>query len=203
MYVDVSLLPESVRTVLGALKFHKESIELSPCERVYRIGVGSDGQRCFCAVVPLDGSEPALVEWGSWGGANAFSLTNAVDRDTSSYPMRPGFVVIRGSEGGRGVFARIEIHPSNLARYLAANTAPITHRQRYILSVLRAMTSAGRKAEFERSRAAPSPEELTELVELGLITMSRSGALSVTTAGKNEAIDVYLALARARSQVPA
>jgi hypothetical protein len=80
-------------------------------------------------------------------------------------------------------------------------SVPLTARQQYLVNVYVTLNSAGRKDQFQRGRyrdpqyysneagpllgQLPSPTELDELEELGLIAIKKNGAITVTDKGRS------------------
>lgn len=187
IYVSTKELPESVRRALKEIGYGKTDIGLKASETVSVGQGGGDGRRSFYAIVSLDGSVAHKVEYGSWGGANPFEAKR-VDRDQQSHPIVPGYAVIVGSEAnGTKVYCTMHVHPSNFAPLLPAK-AELNDHLRGILRVFASYTSAGRKNEWERSpESKPTEADYETLFGLGLLKKNASGAVSITTAGKNEA----------------
>jgi hypothetical protein len=131
-------------------------------------------------------TEETSVKYGSWGGANSFNPNNQVDNDDKYYVLPENFCVIEGREGGNHpIHARMIVRPDMISKYLPAKTG-ITERQQYIIDVLGCLTSAGRKEEFNSyGHIPPSKEEYAILENLGLIKITKAGAVSLTTEGKN------------------
>ena len=199
MYVQVSELPDVVREQLKSVGYGRADISVRAGETYTPAGGSGQGsRRSLVAVCLANGASEAHV--GSWGGANMFNPGNAVDLDTQSYPLSPGFVVIEGSQGHPRTYASLIIHPSNMAAMLPAKVS-LTARQAYLISAFAGLNSQGRKNQFERGAYhdpspytgeqgprlghAPSDAELAELAAMGLIKVTRSGAVSITTEGRN------------------
>jgi hypothetical protein len=155
------------------------------------MGPGGDGLREFCAILDLSTGE-RKIEHGSWGGANMFNPNNRVDLDEKSYVIPPNFVVVKGHQGGgRGTYAYVVVRPDMVTPWLPAKSV-LSKRQQYIIDVLKGYNSQGRKDEFNRwdskfKRVPPSADEFKALEELGLLKITKSGAISLTTTGKNAA----------------
>jgi hypothetical protein len=186
-YVPTKELPESVRRALKEIGYGKTDIGLKASETVSVGQGGGDGRRSFYAIVSLDGSVAHKVEYGSWGGANPFE-TKRVDHDQQKHPIVPGYAVIVGSEAnGTKVYCTMHVHPSNFAPMLPAK-AELNDHLRGILRIFASYTSAGRKNEWERSpQTKPTEADYEILIGLGLLKKNSAGAVSITTAGKNEA----------------
>lgn len=194
VYAKVRDLPEALQSALLGLKYGRADIEVCASETASRHYHGWTGQRGFCAIVDL-ATGHTTYEQGSWGGGNMFNPTNAVDLDTSRYPIPPNVAVINGSSGGRGTFATITVRPDAIAPLLPAK-AEVTPRERWILYCFCSLTSAGRKNEWSRSvfseaRQAyvrckgPTDAELQALAARGFLKINRAGAAQITTEGRN------------------
>jgi hypothetical protein len=61
----------------------------------------------------------------------------------------------------------------------------VTDREQMILRTIRSLTSAGRKEIFASEKVRP--EEIDALVQRGLLSKTKAGAVSITTTGKNVA----------------
>jgi hypothetical protein len=177
-------LPESVRKALHALAYGKRDIAIQAAESVSVGQGGGDGRRSFYAIVALDGSVEHKIEYGSWGGVNAFE-NRRVDNDHTSHPILPGFAVITGSSGSN-VYATMHVHPSNMAPLLPMKVE-LSERLRVTLKVFKELTSMGRKNEWEiyNPSSKPTVDELNELVHRGLLKRNKAGAMRITTEGKN------------------
>lgn len=177
MYSSVKDLPESIRLALGSLGYNKADIFIEAKESVDISSCAGDGMRGFYAIVALDGSVDSEIRYGSWGGQNMFE-TKRVDVDNSQHVIPVGVAVITGSSGGRGCFARITLNPTNMAALLPIK-ADITQRQKDILESYVSLKPA--------YRPKYPAEEITELVNKGMLKQNKAGATQITTAGKNAA----------------
>lgn len=183
IYVQVSELPDSIKSALKAVRYGRNDIGVETRETYMPACGSSSGRRAFVMAVNLATGEREQ-HLGSWGGPNMFSPSNAVDNDTSSRPLAPGFAVIHGSQGDK-VYASLTLHPSNVAALLPAKS-DLTDRQRDLLNCYAGLTSAGRKDHWERRGGKkPTEAELVELVNLGMVTRNKAGAVSITTKGRN------------------
>jgi hypothetical protein len=199
-YVSTSDLPDSLRAALRELGYHRPDVAVEVHENASRHDVSGAGYRAYCCVVDL-ATGRRRIERGSWGGPNPYQAP-AVDRDQAAYAIPAGAAVINGREGGaQPVSATITISPANAAALLPA-AADISRREAWILYCYKALTSAGRKREFEEGGAGgrpPSEAELDALAERGLLKRAKNGRTSITTAGKNaleQARKVHYGLAR-------
>lgn len=182
VYSLVSELPDTLQTALQSIGYHRKDIELIASETVSRHVSGGQGYRGFCVIVNLSTGE-RKAEIGSWGGANMFNPNNAVDLDTSEYNIHPGFAVIKGSQGDK-TFATIYLHTENIVKFLPAKIE-MDSRDSWILYTFDALTSAGRKNEWDRHNDKPSENDLNRLAGLGYLKRSKNGATQITTDGKN------------------
>jgi hypothetical protein len=182
--VETKALPPSVKRALALVGYKRPTIGVQASETVNVRSCPGDGSRGYYIVLALDGSVEPRISYGSWGGANPFE-TRQVDVDDRKHPIPPGGAVIVGSTGGRGDFATLHVHPSNLARMLPAKTE-LTERQQDILEQWCSLSSAGRKTQWEYGRAVkPTDAEINELVRLGMLKRNKAGAISATVEGHN------------------
>jgi hypothetical protein len=185
MYAQVRELPNAIQTLLASLGYGSKDILVETGTEVSPLGPGGDGLREFCAILDLSTGE-RKVEWGSWGGANMFNPRNRVDLDGNLYPIPPNSCVVKGhTGGGRPVYATLTVRPDMVLPCLPSKVG-LNPRLQWILDTLKRYNSGGRKYEFHRwEHVPPSDGEFKELETLGLIKITKSGAISVTTAGKN------------------
>jgi hypothetical protein len=191
MYVQVHSLPNTVQGLLRTLGYGRKDIRVETATEICPMGAGGAGIREFCGILNM-GTGEHKVEYGSWGGANPFNPQNRVDLDRSYYVIPPNFCVIQGhSGGGRPVYCTLTIRPDAVLPCLPGKVA-LTARLQWILDTLKRYNSVGRKDEFNRyDHVPPSADEYQALESLDLIKISKSGAISVTTAGKNAATPGY------------
>lgn len=185
VFVEVKTLPESILQLLSTVGFNKKDIRVRAVEQVSISQAGGSGRRSFVGFAMLDGSLEPRIYYGSWGGANPFE-NYAVDNDNTLKNMAPGYCILLGYEGGgHPTHATLYIHPENAAKMLPEKSS-ISERERLILGAYVGLTSAGRKNEWARNpELKPSEGEITSLVEMGLLSRNKAGAVSITTAGKN------------------
>jgi hypothetical protein len=175
MYIKTKELPQSIQSCLHSIGYGKADIAIEAKETVNISSCAGDGSRSYYAIVALDGSITPEIHYGSWGGGNPFEAKR-VDVDDTNYPMKPECAVITGETGGRGTFARITLHPNNIAAMLPPK-ADITDEQKGILKSYATLKPA--------YRPKYSSEEIDELVVKGLLKRSKNGATQITTDGKN------------------
>ena len=99
MYIECKKLPGALKCALASVRYFGADISVKAAETVSPFMGGGKGYRGFFVAVDLSTGERKIT-WGSWGGANMFNPGNRVDLDTDEYEMRPGFAVIKGTEGG-------------------------------------------------------------------------------------------------------
>lgn len=180
MYVQVSELPDTLRTALKACGYHRKDINVEAREKYCPMQPGGDGYRAFCCVVDL-ATGRYETHMGSWGGANMFNPQNAIDLDRAEYPIPDGVAVIEGHQGGgRPVYASLCLSPTNVAKMLPP-PAELSDRERSILRCA-SYKSGYRKAEYARMQVTDA--ELAALVAAGYLE-KRGNGLSITTKGRN------------------
>jgi hypothetical protein len=185
MFIEVSTLPDSLRSALSSVDYHTKDIRIEAKEKVSLFDAGGAGRRGFVIIVDL-ATERCERHDGSWGGANPYCPNNQVDLDTKEYVLPEGCAVIHGAIGYPRTFANITLHPRNIIPSLEKGSN-LSEEKKRILSYFRCLTSAGRK-EYLRGKEVI----LDELVSLGYLKRAKNGAMSITTAGKNECADVRI-----------
>jgi len=184
--VDVKELPAALQRALASVGYGRKSIDVMPAETASLSGAGGDGYQAFATVVNLETGE-YRTEWGSWGGANMFNPRNAVDNDRKDYPIPENGAVITGHKGGgRPVYATIRVNPAALAPLLPAK-AELSERQRVILGTVRGTKGGAYRLEALKEYGVTT-EELDTLISGGFMKRNKAGAISMTTAGENEAM---------------
>lgn len=184
VYSKVKDLPETIQHALSTLGYTRTDIELEISESVSPAVGGGDGYRGFCCIVDIITGQ-FDTKMGSWGGSNAFNPNNVVDQDINSYNIPDNVAVIKGTSGGsRPVYATITLSPNNMIKALPEKV-DLTDRDKWILYTFKALTSAGRKNEWERENDKPSEADLIRFAGNGWITRSSNGACKITTEGKN------------------
>lgn len=184
VYSKVKDLPETIQSALSSLGYTRADIELEVKESVSPFIGGGDGYRGFCCILDIVTGERD-VKLGSYGGSNAFNPGNQVDCDTAYYKIPANTAVIKGSSGGgKSVFATITFSPGNIIKALGAKP-DVSPRDKWILSVIKRYTSAGRKEEFRRNNDIPTLADLKRLEGLGFLKVNKAGAAQITTEGKN------------------
>jgi hypothetical protein len=172
-------LPAVFKKPLQEVGFKKSSIGVTPMESVSLRGYAGDGFRAFSIILNLDTGRYDIQK-GDFGGSGYG--TKAVDTDNKAYPIPRNGAVIMGEEGGgQPVMASIYVHPDTVAGFLPEKN-DLTDRQRNILDMF-GYTSSYRKELFQSAKVQDS--EIDELVKIGMLKKTSSGALSLTIKGKN------------------
>ena len=99
-FVPTKSLPSSLLKALSDLGYRKTDIGVRAATQVSPVNYGMAGCRAYVAIVDLATGE-TKVTYGSWGGANAYALSNPVDLDTKAYQIPPNVVVqMKNGRGG-------------------------------------------------------------------------------------------------------
>jgi len=186
MYVPVKTLPDSIRAALRSVGYGGKDIDVEVSETFQAPGSYGAGHRGRVLVVELATGRTQYAQ-GSYGGDNPFS-TSPVDSYEKS-PLPPGFAALTS---GHQKIWHLHLNPANAAAWLPG-PPEVSPRERWILWAYDGLTSAGRKDEFERRGrgAAPSQDEITELVRRGFLKQNKAGAVQITTEGKNVRTGLY------------
>lgn len=183
MYVLVKDLPSVVQTALTDVGYGRVDIRVETGSTVVLSSSGGSGLRSFAILIDLSANR-AETHWGSWGGANMFNPTNAVDNDSRSYPLPDHGVAITGSRGGgRPVYAVLHIPTAMVARLLPQATVEVSEDEKNALYCYKSLKSGYRQRELERLNVPAGTVDA--LVTRGFLKRNRAGAVSITTEGKN------------------
>lgn len=180
VHVATAELPATLQQALAAVRFHRKDIGIEARPTTSIQDFGADGCRSFVVLVDLM-SGRFEVQYGSWGGPNAYA-GNAVDRDDTEYTIPSSGAVIRGREGGgRPVSASIIVHPGSMAPLLPP-AADTTDDEQRVLYAYAALKSGPYRQECLRK---VDPTVIDSMVARGMLKRASNGATSITTAGKN------------------
>lgn len=182
IHVPVNELPDSLRSALKRVRYGSRDIGVVAQERVEPNPYAAEGQKGFVLVIDIASGRSRDLE-GSWGGASP-NGPSEIDFANRPVPIPEGGAVIIGTEGYPQTMATIYVHPKTIAAMLPP-AAETTEREQTILRTIRSLNSAGRKEVFGRERVMPA--EIDALVARGLLSKTKAGAVSITTAGKNVA----------------
>lgn len=180
-YVSIQDLPQNVFSALRSLTYYGKDIEVVPSEQVHMGPGGTVGRRKFVCVMNLETGERKTYN-GSFGGANPF--VNTVPDSDQTFDIPVNGIAITGSIGTGPTWAKIHVHPSNIASLLP-EVESISDREQKILYVFKGYKSSYRKQALSKHNV--SQEELDKLVNEGYLKRAKNGATSITTKGKNQA----------------
>jgi len=184
IHVPVKELPDSLRSALKRVKYGSRDIGVVAQDKVEPNPYAAEGQKGFVLVIDIASGRSRDLE-GSWGGAS-YNGPQEIDFANRPVPIPEGGAVIIGTEGWPQTMASIYVHPKTIAAMLPP-AAETTEREQTILRTIRSLNSAGRKEVFGREKVTPA--EIDALVARGLLSKTKAGAVSITTAGKNVAED--------------
>lgn len=191
IYIQVKTLPSTLQSALEQCGYHRTDISVNVSETASVASHSGDGLRAFTALVNIE-TGATEIHNGDWGGSNMFHAS-PVDLDDRSRPLPPDGAVINGhTGGGKPAWASITIHPSRAAKLLPAASNALTSMQKAQLGVLCELNSKGRKEWFDRHPALrSSADDLSALSALGMIKVSKAGAVTITADGRNNADRSY------------
>lgn len=181
-YIRVKDLPETLQSLLKACDYHRSDICVNVKETESLLCPGGSGYKGFTIIVNLSTGESRWLN-GSWGGANMFNPTNAVDLDQTMYTLPNDCAIIKGTIGGTtgSTFASITIPPSNASKYLPESNT-LSDKDKSILGVYRSYKPSYRKDELYRIGC--TQEDLDILISQGYLKRDGRG-IQITTKGKN------------------
>lgn len=186
MHIAVKSLGDAVQSALKSVGYGARDIEVIPQSSLELNSSASwKGARGFVIALDLRTGQ-RIARQGEWGGANPF-VRNAVDESDETYVLPEFGVVIKGQTGHPRTFARIYVHPAQMAKFLPAPTeelSPIDQQALYCFKSIK----GGEYRRQELARRKVTSAVVDSLVERGYLSRNKAGATSITTAGKN-AID--------------
>jgi hypothetical protein len=182
-YVDLKDLPKFLRNALADVRYKRRNIEVIPSTSV-EVGIPAfEGNRAYVVAVNLGTGQSKVVE-GDWSGGMG---TSAVDRG-GRYAVPSNGAVISGEYGGRGSFARLYVHPDNVAGLIETDsTEELSEDEKYALTYIKIFNSQGRKDAFRDKRLGVygvTNPLVQSLASKGLVK-ARGRAVVITTKGKN------------------
>lgn len=186
MYIKTQDLPRILIQMLARRSFFKKDIMVTPSITCSMLCPGGAGLRYYVTIVDLSTDEVLLDNFGSWGGSNMFNPQNPVDLNDKEYTLAPGIVVIKGCVGYYA-HAEIFVHPDTIAKLVPEKSMEMTPWEQKALRVI-ATCTRGRALEFHYHGLGgydTKRPEFVGLVQKGLITINKRGAVAITTAGKN------------------
>lgn len=181
MHIETKDLPPSVQAALAAVGYGKRDIGVEATERCSLSSLSGAGMRAFAAVCRLDGSTAHEIQWGSWGGSNAFQ--RSIDDLADSVALTPDLACVIGHVGGaKPAYAVVYVHPSAVIKALPA-PSEVTEKERQILAIFGGYKSFARPEYLQRLEATAA--EIDSLVSRGYLSRNKTGATQITTKGKN------------------
>lgn len=184
MHVEVKTLAPAVQAALKDVRYGARDIEVKvQSEVALQSGASWKGARGFIMAIDLDTGARTNVQHGNWGGANMF-VRNDVDETQERYVLPPNGAVIKGQTGHPRTFATIYVHPAQMARFLPVapvETSELDQQALYCFVALR----GGEYRRQELARKRITADVLNSLVERGLLSRNKAGAMAITTAGRN------------------
>ena len=189
LHIAVRDLPQELQKALTQVGYHGRDIEVIASDTYSMFGAGSKGRKEFTMAVNLKTGKTQLEE-GSWGGENPF-VHNPVDSDSQSRKLPPDFAVIKGSRGGGPTWARILVHPGNLASLLPSGEEDkLPKEELAALAIIDGIKGGNyRRDEFARyselGEYGPNNPHIKSLLGKGLVKISSNGGITITTKGKN------------------
>lgn len=197
MYLKTKQLPAILQNALSSVGYKRADIEVSVKSEVSIHGLGGAGYRDFAVLINLETGESKRHN-GSWGGANMFNPSNSIDLDTSMHTIPIGGAVILGSEGGGSpVSATIYVSSQNVFPALNEPKLELSQIEMGVLKVYDSIRGGVRQDYLTgyktgRGHYLETPLTATGLIyvqdhlkSMGLIKVTKSGGVSITTEGKN------------------
>ncbi len=182
IHVPLKELPSSLRDALKRVNYHAQDVGVVAQDKVIPNPYAGEGQKGFVLVIDINTGKSRDLP-GGWGGAN-YNDPREIDFAGKAVSIPAGGAIIIGTEGHPRTMATIYVNPEMIAAMLPAGPE-VSDRDKMILRSIRSYTSAGRKEIFRDQKV--KPEEVDALVGRGLLKKTKSGALSITTDGKNMA----------------
>lgn len=188
MHVAISDLSPHLRSALKSVGYGAQDIRVEAAYSVEVSEAGGAGQRGFCFAVNLDTGARA-GGYGSWGGANIFNPTNAVDLSPDKFEIPVNGAVIKGTTGYPRTFCTIYAHPDAMGKFLpSGEEETLSYEEGNALYCFTAIKGGAYRRD-ELARRNVSAATIDGLVERGYLKRNRAGACQVTTKGKNAARD--------------
>lgn len=190
IWIALRELPPSLQRALKSVGYRRKDIRVE-ADTTYSPSESSaafEGSRGFIVVVNMETGQ-SKQETGSWGGATPLE-PGKVEHDRKNYPIPNNGAVIVGESGGRGTFARIKVHPQNLAKMLPSGAGEkLTEEENKALNIMGGIKGGYRAKSFSRYDLGPYNLKqnplLQDLLKKGLIQANRAGAMKITTKGRN------------------
>ena len=127
------------------------------------------------------------ISYGDWGGAGLGR--KMVDFDQTVRELPPDIAIINGSSGNGPAYATITLNPAAVVKLLpATDVVSLSEREKQALQIVGSCNSGGRKSEFEYQNLGlygPDNVLVRSLESKGLLSISKSGQVKLTTEGEN------------------
>lgn len=184
LYVSTKEIPQSLQNALQQIGYYRKDIRVEATEEVETTYYGGDGMRGIAVAVDLTSGRVSSIARGSWGGPNPFEV-NPLDVSGAKTRIPENGAVITGVEGGgKPTYAVIHVHPDSLSKWLPSGDSDVTEKESWALEIFASLKSCARKDKLDRYKI--TSQEIDSLVERGYLKRNKSGATSITTAGKNK-----------------
>jgi hypothetical protein len=179
MHVSVKELPETIKSLLNDVGYHKADIKVEFVESLELSEPAfGDGYRGFSSIVNIATGQRQIAH-GSWGGANPFE-NHAVDHDNKKYAIPEGVAVVKGQSGYK-TFATLYMNPKNIAPGLLPEKNSIDAAQYQVLKVFRSI-----KPSYRKEYLVGKESGVEGLIGQKLLKRDGRG-VSITLEGKNAA----------------
>lgn len=181
VYVPTKELPTFIKKVLKEHRYRSRDIEVIARDRVESFGFATfEGNRPYAIAINLGtGQTKSMV--GDYSG-----VTPELKGTLS---LKENMAIVTGEYGGRGSFARLYLHPTNMATLLPSNDVEMSEDEKYALKYISIYNSSGRKEAFEQkgfgTYSAQHPL-VKSLAEKGYVKIG-GRAVRITTNGRNVA----------------
>lgn len=181
VYIPTKDLPPFIKKVLKEHRFQRRDIEVRATDRVDSFGFATfEGNRPFAIAIDLSTGQTKSVI-GDYSGVTP--------ELKGTLTLRENMAIVTGEHGGRGSFARLFLHPTNMATLLPSNDTELSENEKYALKYISIYNSSGRKQAFrEKGFGTYSAQHplVKSLAEKGLLKIS-GRAVRITTDGRNVA----------------
>lgn len=183
-HVNVKDLPPALQSALKKMGYRRRDVEVVGAAKVDMGYAGMKGRRGLSASVNLRTGQMSQAAGGSWGGPNPFQ-TKPMDDLEATVNVHPDGAIIKGSEGYKGTWFTIYVHPDSLIKMLPGK-ADISERETHILAMMN-FKSGYKKELFQKNKV--TREEIDKLAREGYVKVNKAGATSLTAKGKNAKAD--------------
>lgn len=180
IYVDASELVPTLKQALKKAGFRGKTVRVIPANSAEIRSSAGKGRRGIAMAVNVSTGKTSDIAYGSWGGQNPFEK-KPLDWDEKPVKIPPNGAIIAGSEGYKGTWVTIYIHPDMVVALLPGDS-DVTKRESYILHLAN-YKSDYRKQVYMRNKV--TQQEIESLAKRGYLKINKRGAVSITAKGKN------------------